>query len=208
MRRPSVDDDVAPERAALRGAFAIRQARLSGAAESVRGEGSVVGSVLDGVNLAGATLGPLDVSDVVVDGADLSNSTWTEVTARRVEFRACRATGWQAEFARLEDVAFLSCRLDFATLESARTAGRVYFEDCTFRDASLLGRLDGFTFARCRLDGLTFEAVSADDCDLQDAQLGGARGLVTLRGARISRDQVADVAVDVLDELGILVGGV
>ncbi|MBX6388399.1 MAG: pentapeptide repeat-containing protein [Frankia sp.] len=160
-------------------------------------------SILDGVTLSGARLGPLDLSDVVVDGSDLSNSTWTDVTARRVEFQACRATGWHVAFARLEDVAFLDCRLDFASMAVARTAGRVYFEGCTFRNASLAGRLDGFIFAGSKLDGVSFDASSAVGCDLQDARLYGARGLLTLRGARISKEQLADMAVDVMGELGI-----
>jgi uncharacterized protein YjbI with pentapeptide repeats len=204
MRRPAIDeDDLTSTRAQLRGEFDIRSARFTGDQSGIRGEGSISRSLAERVVVAESVLSRVDITDAIILDSDCSNSAFAALTARRVEFRNCRMTGWRASFVVAEEVAFLRCRLDYAQLDFRRTKGTVLFDDCAFREASLRGVLDGCVFQGCDLSGLEFGASSAAGCDLTASRLAGSRGLTTLRGARISGDQVIPAAEIVLAELGI-----
>ncbi len=206
LRRPAVNlEDLATDATLLRGHFELDERRIAGDHSGVRGEGSVTRSLLAGTGLAGASLGPVDCTDTVFDGVDLSNSRWSDVTARRVELTGCRATGWAVSLDRLEDAGFYHCRFDFSVWECRRSAGIVLFENCTFRDASFSGQLDGFVFRNCNFEGIHFDASSAVGSDLRDSRLQGMRGLITLRGAQISADQLTEVGEILAAEIGITI---
>jgi uncharacterized protein YjbI with pentapeptide repeats len=204
IRRPSIDEDSltgAPAR--LGGEFAIRLERVHGDQTGVRGEGSIIQSVVDRLTAVNTRLSLLELSDVAFQGADLSHSVWDDVSARRVEFADCRLAGTQILFDSTEDVAFFDCRLDYSALATRRVAGTVFFQNCTFSAASLAGRLDGFVFRDCNLSGMQFDALSAAGCDLRDSQISGAKGFVTLSGARISADQLTSAAAAIAADVGL-----
>jgi uncharacterized protein YjbI with pentapeptide repeats len=204
MRLPAIDeDDLASTRAQLRGEFDIRSARFTGDQSGIRGEGSISRSVAERIVVAESVLSRVEMTDAIILDSDCSNSVIAALTARRVEFRNCRMTGWRASFVVAEEVAFLRCRLDYAQLDFQRTKGTVLFDECVFREASLRGMLDGCIFQGCDLSGLTFGASSAAGCDLTTSKLVGSYGLTTLRGARISNDQMIPAAEIVLTEIGI-----
>jgi uncharacterized protein YjbI with pentapeptide repeats len=204
IRRPSIDEDnLTPAPARLRGKFAIRLERVHGDQTGVRGEGSIIQSVADRLTAVNSHLSLLELIDVAFQGADLSNSVWDDVSARRVEFSGCRMAGTQILFDSTEDVAFIGCRLDYCALATRRVDGTVFFQNCTLSDASLAGRLDGFIFRDCNLSGMQFDALSAAGCDLRDSLISGAKGFVTLRGARISADQLTSAAAAIASDVGL-----
>jgi uncharacterized protein YjbI with pentapeptide repeats len=204
MRRPAIDeDDLTSARAELRGEFDIRSALLTGDQSDARGKGSISRSLAERVVVAESVFSRLDITDAIILDSDWSNSMIERLAARRVEFRNCRMTGWRTRFVVAEEVAFLRCRLDYAQLDFQRTKGTVLFDECVFREASLRGVLDGCVFQGCDISGLEFGASSAIGCDLTTSKLVGSRGLTTLRGARISHDQIIPAADIVLAEAGI-----
>ncbi|SNQ48116.1 conserved hypothetical protein [Frankia canadensis] len=203
MRVPSIDENDLLETSALfRGEFDYRLALLVGEQSGVRGEGSVSRSVVR-ASLTGSAFSYLDVADTAIRDSDLSNASFEKITARRVEFQGCRMTGWRGVFEVASDVAFIDCRLDYSTLEFRRASGTVLFKECQLGETSIRGSLDGSFFAECDLSGVDFEASSAARCDLSTSRLSGARGLSSLRGARISHDQIFLAAETVLAECGI-----
>ncbi len=204
MRRPSIEvDELEDASTGLRGQFDLDGLRLTGEQSGVRGEGSISRSILSGSELSDASLGPLSCTDVRFEGVDLSNSSWTGAGMRRVEFAGCRAVGWSAQFERVEDVAFTDCRLDYCSWVTENSSGLVLFEGCTFRDAEFGGRMDKFIFRGCKLAGVRFDATSAVQCDLRDAEIHGMHGLATMRGARIGLHQASEAGVILAEDIGL-----
>lgn len=171
----------------------------------VTGGGELATAVVTAVNLSGAQLRPLAMADVRFDGVDLSNASLQEVTARQVELFRCRAVGLHLSLARASDLYVTESRLDYATIRFERVNGVAVFHQCTFREAVLSGDLSNVVFADCDLTAAEFEASQAKGCDLRSSTLSGARGLLTLRGARISTGQAVSVALQLAGEAGLTV---
>jgi len=52
-------------------------------------------------------------------------------------------------------------------------------------------------------DGAEFALSAATGCDLRTSRLAAARGLLTLRGARVSADQAAGMGPSLATEAGL-----
>jgi uncharacterized protein YjbI with pentapeptide repeats len=83
--------------------------------------------------------------------------------------------------------------------------GLVVFDGCTFTDAVVGGDLSSVLFVNCSFDGAEFAATAAAGCDLRSCKLGAARGLLTLRGARVTADQAVAFAPRLASEAGFTV---
>jgi uncharacterized protein YjbI with pentapeptide repeats len=184
-----------------------RLRRPSGDAEPADelAEEMAVGVALDGVDLAETRRSPLTLVDSVLRRCDLSAAVWQAVTMRQVEFLDCRALGLRLSVDLGQDVYLRDCRLDAATLRISRVRGMVVFDDCTFTDAVIGGDLSAVVFTGCTFDGAEFAATAADGCDLRGSRLGGARGLLTLRGARVTMDQAVSFAPRLASEAGFTI---
>ena len=90
-------------------------------------------------------------------------------------------------------------------LHVARVRGLVVFERCSFTDAELAGDLSKVVAVDCDFDRGEFAATAADGFDVRESRLAGARGLLTLRGARITRDQTLTIADRLAVEAGLKV---
>lgn len=174
-------------------------------AAGVRGGGVLADSVVTSGDLSESRLDRVDLSDVVIDGVELSNSSWQSVVARRVEVLRCRALGWRLSLAAASHLYVEGCRLDYATIRVAGANGPVVFANCTFREATISGDLSNVVFQDCLLTGTEFDATAARDCDLRSSDLAGARGLLTLRGAKVDAGQAASVAFQFAAEAGLVV---
>ena len=207
VRRAVVDEGaLTVEVAGLHGEFEHELVRFEGGAQAeARGAGSMAESVLDGVDLSGARLGPLMLTDVVLTQVDLSGAVLHEVTARRVELVRCRAMGVRLEFAQVADVYAEGCRFDYGSLHVQRAKGRAAWRECTFREATITGDLSDAVFLDCDFAGAEFDTALAKGCDLRSSRLVGARGLLSLRGARITADQAVSVADQLAAEAGLIV---
>jgi uncharacterized protein YjbI with pentapeptide repeats len=184
-----------------------RLRRPSGGTESAEtlAEEMAVGVELDGVDLAETRRSPLTLVDSVLRRCDLSAAVWQSVTMRQVELLGCRALGLRLSVDLGQDVYVEEGRFDSATLRISRVRGLVVFDSCTFTDAMIGGDLSAAVFTGCTFQGAEFAATAAQGCDLRESRLGGARGLVTLRGARVTADQTVTIAPRLATELGLTV---
>lgn len=168
-------------------------------------EEMAVGLEYDGLDLAETRRSPLSLIDSVLRRCDLSAAVWQAVTMRQVELLDCRALGLRLSVDLAQDVYLEGCRFDAATLRISRVRGLVVFDGCTFTDAVVAGDLSSMVFTRCTFDGAEFAATAADGCDLRGSALGEARGLLTLRGARVTTDQAVVFAPRLASEAGFTV---
>lgn len=207
IQRPSLDeDDLTSEEASFKGEFDLESAHIDDGDQSgVTGEGSIVASLVSSVDLSGSRLSPLSLSDVRFDGVNLSNAAFTATTARRVDLLQCQAIGLQAVFTQASDVFAEDCRFDYSTLRFEQVKNAVIFRRCSFKESVLAGDLSNVVFDDCQFDETEFEATRAAGCDLTESRLVGVRGLLTLRGARITTDQASFLATQIASEAGLTV---
>ena len=207
VQRPSIDsDELCDLRKGLKGQLDLSGVRVEGGDHGeVAVEGAIIRSVVSGLNASGSQWGPMSLADVEFQGVDLSNSVWAQTTARRVEVISCRATGWRLGLALAADLYVADTRLDYATVQIDRVKGLTVFERCTFAQAQVAGDLSSVLFLDCDLDCAEFAATGARGCDLRTSRLAGAHGLLSLRGARVSEDQVAAIAEQLAREVGLQV---
>jgi len=184
-----------------------RLRRPSGGAEPAETlpEEMAIGVALDGADLAETRRSPLTLVDSVLRRCDLSAAVWQAVTMRQVELLDCRALGLRLSVDLGQDVYVAGGRFDSATLRISRVRGLVVFDGCTFTEAMIGGDLSAVVFTGCTFEGAEFAATAAAGCDLRESRLGGARGLATLRGARVTADQTLTVAPRLAAELGLTV---
>jgi uncharacterized protein YjbI with pentapeptide repeats len=203
-RPPDLDEDALGPAPAVEPDLDIYQARLTGDHAGVVGRGEITGSLLDGANLAETRLDPLSLVDVRIRRGDLSNAVWAGVTARRVEITDCRTVGWRVILDLAEDLLVTGCRWDYGSLYIGRSRGALAFRDCSFAGTTVRGDLSKVTFDGCEFAGVEFDASAAKGCDLRTSRLTGARGLLSLRGARITLEQAVDIADLLATEAGLV----
>jgi uncharacterized protein YjbI with pentapeptide repeats len=163
------------------------------------------GVELDGADLGGTRREPLTLVDSVLRRCDLSAAVWQQVTLRQTELLDCRALGLRLSVDLGQDVYVSGCRFDGAVLRVERVRGLVVFTGCDFTDAVVGGDLSAVVFADCSFTGVEFAATAADGCDLRGSRLAGSRGLLTLRGARVTADQTLAIAARLATEAGLTV---
>jgi uncharacterized protein YjbI with pentapeptide repeats len=205
--RPSAGTgDLAKQPASFAGEFDIDSALVAGGDQTrVVGEGTVERSVVQQVDLSGATLGPLGLSDTVLRDVDLSNASVQQLVLRRTEWQRCRAIGLRLSIELAADFYAEDCRLDYATVHIERVTGAAAFVGCSFREATVRGNLSNVLFLDCDFVDTEFRAGRADRCDLRGSRFAGGRGLLTLRGATISTDQVVSICTLIAAEAGLQV---
>jgi uncharacterized protein YjbI with pentapeptide repeats len=208
VQRPSIEDeDLELASVGLKGEFAFEEVHVEGGGFSgTTGEGRLARSVLKAVNLSETVVEPLALADVRLSGCILSNARWNQVDARRVEIVRSQLVGWQLEFELAQDVYVGDCRADFASFGFESVKGLVVFERCKFKEAEFSGNLSRAVFLDCDLADADFSAVTdARGLDLRESKLVDAKGLLSLRGARVTDDQVLQIAGDLAREVGLAV---
>jgi uncharacterized protein YjbI with pentapeptide repeats len=207
IQQPNIDpDDLTTEPTAFRGEFELEFADISGGDQSgVTGEGSLSRTVVADVDLSDARLTPLSLSDVVLQGVQLSNAVLGETTARRVEITGTRAIGVQLALAQATDLYVRDSQFDYATVRIGKVKNGAAFSGCSFRETVFIGDLSSIVFENCEFYGTEFEATRAADCDLRGSRLTDVRGLLTMRGARITNEQALSVAAAIATESGLVV---
>ncbi len=125
-------------------------------------------------------------TDTRLEGCDLANATWEQLTAHRIEFLTSQLVGFTALEAHLQHVRFQGCNAQFAGFRFA-TFKHVRFEQCDLRHAD---------FQRADLAGVVFH-----QCDLSHAQLSGA----TLKGADFRGAKIDEMQVGLQELPGAIV---
>ncbi|MBB5152523.1 pentapeptide repeat-containing protein [Saccharopolyspora phatthalungensis] len=207
VQRPSFDPDYLSNATfTFHGEFDGDEIRVeSGEFTDLRGKGSLAHSFVRSVDLSGAQLSPLELSDVRFEDVELSSASWQSVKARRIEIIRSRAMGFRLSFESASDVYIDGCRLDYASIHVEAVKGALAFNECLFREATISGDLSNVVFQDCSLDGVEFESTKAMGCDLTTSQITGARGLIGLRGARVTAEQATSVAIQLAAEAGLTV---
>lgn len=160
-------------------------------------------SVWSSADLSGRRLTGFRSRDTRFEGCDLSGALLDGASLLRVEFVGCRMMGVVFSGATLQDVHIRDCRADLANLRMAR-ADYLLVEDSSLREAEFYQA----SLARSALLGCDLHGANVRDCELTEVDLHGSslaelRGALSLRGARISADQLLALAPALAAEAGI-----
>jgi uncharacterized protein YjbI with pentapeptide repeats len=157
------------------------------------------------VDVSGARVAGLRLTDVEVEHGNLANLAAPEPSLRRVVIRGARLTGVQWPRGAIADTAFRGCRIDLATF-AGTTFDRVVFEDCVLVQADFReALLRSVRFDRCDLTEADLAGVRIDRCELRGCTLDGIAGLERLRGAAMPWADVVGNAGLLAAALGIRV---
>lgn len=166
------------------------------------GEGEVRESLIERVDLSESRLRRPVLVNVTLRDVEVSNASWQGMIARQVEMIGCRAVGLRLSLEQVRDFYAEDCRYDYAAIDLDRPKGLVVFAGCDFRDAVIGGDLTRCVFHDCDFTGTTFQARVAKGADFRTSRLGGATGLLSLRGARITVDQAVGMVLDLATAVG------
>jgi uncharacterized protein YjbI with pentapeptide repeats len=129
----------------------------------------------------------------------------SEATLLRVRAVDCRFVGADLAQAVVRWTTFVDCRFDEASLRLAKLE-HVRFERCALAQADFTAaQLTHTAFPESDCSGADFTQACCDDVDLRDARLERLRGIASLRGAMISRDQIVPIAPDLAVAMGLLI---
>jgi uncharacterized protein YjbI with pentapeptide repeats len=161
-----------------------------------------------GADLSGRVFTGLRCRDTRFVHCDLSGAVLEDAALRRVSFTDCRLTGTVLAGADLADVHVLDSRADMVNLRMAE-ARHLLIENTALTGADFYR----FRGADCGLVGCDLTGTNFADAELTGAYLHGStirdiRGALSLRGARISADQLVPVGAALLAALDIEVGDI
>ncbi len=146
---------------------------------------ALMGIRMDAGTLAGSRWYRGSIVDSVLDGVDLANAAFEECGLRRCELVRCRLTGLDLSGCQLEDVTLRGCTLDLANLRFP-VLTRVRFEDCSLVGADLLGaKLTDVVFCDCVLREVDVNQAACQRVRFERCDLEGLKGVGALRGATI-----------------------
>jgi uncharacterized protein YjbI with pentapeptide repeats len=159
-------------------------------------------ALLAGVTVSGARLQLSQLRDTRFDHCDLSAAEWFQCDVRRVELRDCRAMGFAAVEAQVQDLVVTDCNAQLANFRFS-TVERARFERCDLSAAEFTGaRLTDVVFTGCDLRNADFSGAILNRVDLRGAQIEGMRaGFAELRGALLTPPQ----ALALVRQAGIIV---
>jgi uncharacterized protein YjbI with pentapeptide repeats len=156
-----------------------------------------------GGSLSGVRFTGLECRDTEFVNCDLSGAALDGAVLTRVVFTGCRLTGTAFDGTTLTDVritdssadlaGFRMAKAQFLLVENTSLHGADFYE-FDAQHCALLG---------CDLAGANFDAARLREADLHGSTVDDVRGALSLRGARISPDQIVPLAAGLLDALGI-----
>lgn len=178
---------------------------------------------VENVDLTGVgrmTAGVSRIRRALMTGTELDKLEMTDVASEKIEGAALRTykprflrvymsdsrfTG--AEFAEghFEDCTFQDVKFDETGFRFAEFK-RVRFEGCILRQADFTGaKLTNVTFDGCNLEEAVFTSAMCKNVDVSGEDLTLAHGLLGLKGAIISVEQLVQLAPLFASELGFRV---
>lgn len=160
---------------------------------------------LERCSLSGYDLQRLKLWDSVLVRTDMSGACIFEAGVLRTELLGCRLSGVQFGEGTLKDVQFQQCKLDLASFRACRLE-RVVFTHCVLNEADFAGaQLHDVTFIDCELTQTIFDKVQCRGVDLTGSDISDIRGVMSLKGVRIRREQMIQLAPLLCGEVGLLV---
>jgi uncharacterized protein YjbI with pentapeptide repeats len=161
-------------------------------------------SELEGVDLSEARWRDVTLFGCRLKQVNLSSARFSGLTIERCEFVACRMTGVQFTETIFKNVLFEDCRLDYAVFSGVRTTGPVGLIGSNLTNAVLTHcRLTASSITGCRLADLELNDCSLRGTDLRGNDLSQLHGLLSLRGAIIDEVQLMELAAITVKDLDI-----
>ncbi len=153
------------------------------------------GSLFENLQLSGGQFGSIVWRDVRLTGCDLANVLAHRITLVRVEFIACRLTGFRTAALDWHDVLIEDCDAAYAQLQGG------LFHACEFRrsncreaDLQQAG-LGGCLLRGCNLARADLRGARLQDADFRDSDIDGMLvGLADLQGAIVDAPQAVSLA--------------
>jgi uncharacterized protein YjbI with pentapeptide repeats len=148
-----------------------------------------------------------DLRDASLDsisfrGCTMLSGRWQDCSLSRVEFRHCRILGLTISVTKLANVVFEDCRIEYVTFEDVRSVGAVVFENCRFRETSLVNcDMSRGCLKDCDLEGVELSGGNFRGFDLRGTDLSTVRGAGNLRGATVSPAQRGQIAEALVSEV-------
>lgn len=156
-----------------------------------------------GGSLAGVRFTGLECRDVEFVHCDLSGARLEEAVLTRVVFTDCRLTGTAFDGAQLTDVRISDSTADLAGLRMTK-ARFLLVENTSLHGADFYEfDAEHCALLGCDLAEASFDAARLRETDLHGSTVDDVRGVLSLRGTRISPDQIVPLATGLLDALEI-----
>lgn len=188
------------------------------------------GGYVEVLRFSGLDRDLIDVSDGRIEDCQVAESNIGEFSVRNSRFIQCEfvqlsAPIFETPGASLHDmrvlhsrfgsadmsetsidsVIFEHCKFGWLNLRSSQLRD-VIFRDCVFDEIDLkLAKVERIKFENCRIGILNVENSNLKAVDLRGAEISQIQGIQGLRGATISEFQLAALAQDFAEHLGIRV---
>jgi len=168
-------------------------------------DGELVGKRIVGARAAGRKFERVRLVDVELVRCDLSGCDFSEAAFHRVKLVDCRCVGIELGNATWHTVSVADSRLEDANFRLTRLT-QVRFEGSVCARADFGGaRLEDVQFPTTDIGGADVSNAKCANVDLRTARLDGLKGVASLRGARISVDQLFGLAPGLAAAVGLLV---
>lgn len=150
----------------------------------------------------GAALKNFEVTDATFTRFEAAALRAYQTNFLRVEIRDSRLTGADFPEAVFKDCTFKNVKCDESGFRFARFE-RVRFENCVLSAADFAqATLSNVTFSGCELDGTNFAGAHCKQVGFESDNLSACKGIVGLKGATISSEQLVQIAPLLAAELG------
>lgn len=153
---------------------------------------------LDGLSMQRVRIAECLLADIHAVSIDITESVWRDSLVAGGRLGALTASGatWTAIRVR-------GGKLNFVDLTAARLTD-VVFEGCVIGELDLADALlRSVRFTACTVDELNVAGAKLTRVDLSGATLGVLRGVGSLRGAIVSREQLLDLAPLLAEHVGL-----
>jgi len=163
---------------------------------------AIDGSKLAGIQMLGAVLEKFDCNDSEIIRLEAAALQAYKTNFLRVVVTDSRLTGAEFAEAVFEDCVFKNVKFDEAGFRFARFT-RVRFENCVLRAADFSNaQLRHVTFTGCDLEATDFVSATCSNVDVTGEDLALVKGILGLKGATISTEQLMLLAPLLAGELG------
>ena len=160
-------------------------------------------SRISDVDFADGEFARCSIWDVIWAGGTLANVRAMDSNLRRVRFSDVRATGLNLAGSTLEDVSFVSCRLDLSNFRMAKLE-RIRFEGCRMEEADFYeSSLRSVVFDDCNLTDANWSGATFERGEMRASDLSGSEGLESIRGVRMPWADVVRSANEIARAAGV-----
>jgi len=147
----------------------------------------------------------IDISDSNLQSCALNTVTSYRSTNVRVTYTNCQLTGLQLPEGNFKHVTFTDCRVNLANFRNS-TFGRCAFIRCDLSEADFAGSdIEFVLFGSCNLDRADISNCVMKNVEFVDCGMPTLKGVQSLRGTKISEQNLIQIAPQLAIDLDIRV---